>query len=151
MKKGIVARLTPSAAKGLAFLDRSRTWLPLFLRLSVGATFVFHGYSKVFEKGAGATAGAFVEMGIPLASVLGPLVPYIEFFGGIGLIAGLGTRVWAFFQAGIMAFAIAFVHWKVGFKDWEWQALILASCLVLVLGGPGTLSIDHWIRKSAKG
>jgi putative oxidoreductase len=140
-------------------LDRQRAWMPLLLRIPVGATFALHGYGKVFERGILATASGFAEHGIPLGAVLGPIVPIAEFFGGLCLIVGLGTRVWAFLQAWIMIFAIAFVHGSQGFQmhavmmtregkqvaanaGWEWQALILAASLVLVIGGGGALSMD---------
>ncbi len=148
----------------LEFLDRQRAWLPVLLRLVVGATFIAHGYGKVFERGILGTAQGFARMGIPLGGVLGLLVPIVEFFGGICLVLGLGTRVWAFLQSWDMVFAIVFVHRNQGFviqgelverggkqvpvaAGWEWQALILAACLTLMIGGPGSLSIDAWFRR----
>lgn len=83
----------------LEFLDRQRAWSPILLRLVVGATFIAHGYGKVFERGILGTAEGFVRAGIPLGGTLGLLVPIVEFFGGICLILGLGTRIWTFLQA----------------------------------------------------
>ncbi|MBI2933871.1 MAG: DoxX family protein, partial [Planctomycetes bacterium] len=74
----------------LRFLDRQSLWSALLLRVAVGATFTAHGAGKVF----GSSILAFTPP-VPLGGVLGPLVPIIEFFGGIFLILGLGTRVWA--------------------------------------------------------
>ncbi len=90
------------------------------------------------------------KMDLPLANLLSPLVPIVEFVGGIGLVAGLATRIWAFMLSWVMVFAIFCVHWHGGFKAWEWQALLLASCLTLTLGGPGVISIDHAIRSRAQ-
>jgi len=147
---------------------RHPSWLPLLLRIPVGATFIVHGYGKVFERGILETASGFAQRGIPLGGVLGPIVPIAEFFGGILLIAGLGTRLWGLLDAGVMTFAILFVHWSQGFRmkaelvtrgdqqvaasgGWEWQALLLASCLVLAIGGGGKVSLDALIvRRLAK-
>ena len=126
-------------------IDRHRSWLPLLLRLAVGATFIHAGWPKM--KNYSATVEEMSKnANLPLGSLLVPLVPIVEFVGGIALVAGLGTRIFAFMLCWVMAFAIFFVHWKGGFEGWQWQALLLASCLTLMLGGPGVVSIDHAIR-----
>jgi putative oxidoreductase len=152
-------------ARLTAALDRQRSWLPVLLRVVAGATFIAHGHGKVFERGALAAARGWAERGIPLAEIAGPAVPFIEFVGGICLILGLGTRIWAFLQAWVMLFAIVFVHGKQGFvmhgvlrevngnpaagnAGWEWQALLLAACLTLAIGGPGTLALDALFRRT---
>lgn len=158
---GLVKRL-------LEFLDRQQTWAPVFLRAAIAATFIIHGYGKVFDRGASAVTEGFVKMGIPLAAQLGPLVPYVEFVGGICVGLGLLTRLAALMQSGVMVFAIAFVHFKQGYamsaaivdqggksvaraQGWEWQALLLAGCLTLFFTGAGRLSLDHLIRKKLVG
>ncbi len=157
--------MTDPIGRGLSWLERQASWgAPLLLRMAVGSTFIAHGYGKIFERGILATADGFAQMGVPMGQALGPVVPVAEFFGGIAVVLGLGTRAWAFLQAWIMAFAIAFVHGSQGFKmhgeimsrggkempvsaGWEWQALLLAACLALVLMGPGRASIDAWVRR----
>lgn len=146
-------------------LGRQRSWVPLLLRIVVGATFAVHGHGKMadlLEKGISATASQFAF--VPLGGVLGPLVPIVEFVGGVCLILGLATRLWAFGQVWVMVFAIAFVHFPQGFAmhaglmehggkqvpamlGWEWQALLLAGCATLVVEGPGCVSIDAFLRR----
>jgi putative oxidoreductase len=124
--------------------DRQRNWLPLLLRLMVAATFLYHGYGKISHY---TDAVAQIRgMNLPLGNLLAPLVPIVEFGGGIALVLGVATRLAAFGLCWVMIFAIAFVHWKDGFKGWEWQALLLTTCVVLMIGGPGTISLDHAIR-----
>ena len=147
----------------LALLDAQRGWLPpLLLRLPVAAVFILAGYPKVFTMGPAAFAAFIAEkMQVPLGGSLGYLVPIVEFFGGIGVLLGLGTRFWAAGQAVTMGFAIAFVHGSQGFAmgatvvegqgaqptGWAFQAVLLATTLALVVTGPGGLSLDAFGRR----
>jgi putative oxidoreductase len=139
-------------ARGL--LDRQRDWSPILLRVPVGMLFLLAGWMKIRMIG-----WLSFKPDIPLGHLVGPLVPAIEFFGGICLIAGLATRAWALLLACIMLFAIAFVHGPEGFlpgepgKGWANHAVLLAALLVLVIQGAGTLSVDRLLfaRKGGSG
>lgn len=69
----------------------------LFIRLMLGVVFVFHGGQKLFGlfggHGLDATAGWMESVGIPVPFVSALLAGGAEFFGGLVLIVGLGTRV----------------------------------------------------------
>ncbi len=118
------------------------------LRIVVGAIFVAHGGQKLFVFGLdGATAG-FTQMGIPMAGLLAPLVAFVEFFGGMALIAGLLTRLAAFGLATTMIVAILQVHLPAGFFNpagVEFPLSLLGSSVLLVLTGAGKLSLDSLI------
>jgi len=148
----------------LAVLDSLRDVAPLMLRIVVGATFVLAGYPKItnYSQSVSQIAGM-----VPLGGLLAWSVPIVEFFGGLLLLAGLGTRVWSLLLAVTMFFAIAFVHGKQGFAmhgemmdfggkqvpvpaGWAFQATLLAACLSMVVLGAGRLSIDHLIRRRAE-
>jgi putative oxidoreductase len=76
-----------------------------------------------------------------------------EFFGGVGLILGLLSRIAAVSIAVIMVVAIVLVHGRHGlFLNWfgdreghgyEYHLLALALAMVLIVRGSGALSLDH--------
>ncbi|MGH9529115.1 MAG: DoxX family protein [Terriglobales bacterium] len=115
------------------------------IRVVVGIIFLMHGYQKLFKFGFHGVAGMFAHMGVPLPAVAAVVVTLVEFFGGLALIAGMGTRVAAILLAIDMASAIFFVHAKNGFFNpmgIEFPMTLLASCICLMLAGAGSLSID---------
>ena len=114
------------------------------LRSAIGAIFIVHGISK-FNPGFAEflpMMGLPVEMQIPIA--LAELVP------GILLIIGVLSRLSAALLAIVMLGAIFHVKGAqslTGDGGIELELILLASSLVIMIVGPGRISLAHIIKK----
>ncbi|USK72470.1 DoxX family protein [Peribacillus asahii] len=112
----------------------------LLLRLVLGFTFFMHGLDK-FQGGVENVAAGFPAMGLP--SFLAYIVATIELVGGIALILGFGTRIFAGLMACIMLGAILFVKLDSGFVGgFEFDVALLIIAIQLVLNGSSLLALD---------
>ena len=121
-----------------------------FLRVVVGAIFVAHGGQKLFVFGFDGVAGAFGQMGIPMAGIIGPFVALVEFFGGLALVTGLLTRIASLGLLSTMIVAILKVHLPNGFfapTGIEFPLSLLGSTAMITLTGAGSLSLDGIIAR----
>jgi putative oxidoreductase len=138
-----IVRTTPNQANiGLAIV-----------RLITGLVFVMHGGQKIFVYGFEGVAGAFGQMGIPFAGVMGPFVGLLEFVGGIALILGLLTRPVALGLAATMIVALFKVHLAAGFflpNGYEFVLTLLGSTAALVAAGAGAFSVDALIARRSE-
>lgn len=116
------------------------------LRVIVGFIFAAHGWQKFNEFTIAGTQAAFGKMGVPAADVVAPIVATIELVGGIALIAGLLTRVFAALLALDMLGALFLVHAPAGlFADKGGYELVLAlaaGAAAVALTGAGRISVD---------
>lgn len=122
------------------------------LRVVVGIVFIAHGAQKLFVFGIPGVIGGFTQMHIPLATITAPGVAILEFVGGIALVIGLFTRVFALLLAIDMLGAILFVHLKGGFflpTGYEFALTLLAANVALATGGAGEYAIDTRKRTRA--
>jgi putative oxidoreductase len=126
------------------------------LRVVLGIVFFAHGAQKMLGWFGGygftGTMGFFTgAMHIPAFFAF--LAIAAEFFGGLGLILGLLTRVAAFGIAVNMLVAVVMVHSQFGFfanwsgtqkgEGYEYHLLALAVCAFLMIKGAGAVSVDR--------
>lgn len=138
---------------------------PTILRLMIGTMFVGHGAQKLFGlfggEGLRATAAGMEAIGLIPGYPLAVAVGVAEFAGGLLLIAGAWTRIAAVPLIIVMLGAIWNVHLANGFFiNWaltpgighgiEYNLVIIAALVCLILTGPGALSIDHSRLRSAE-
>jgi putative oxidoreductase len=130
------------------------------LRVVLGVVFFAHGCQKMLGwfggNGFHGTMGFFTQhMGMPAPVAL--LIICAEFFGGLGLIVGLLTRIAALGIAGDMIGAIFIVHLQNGFfmnwmgtqkgEGFEYHLLVIAMAAALLLRGAGAFSADRALSK----
>lgn len=113
---------------------------PLALRVVWGIVFLVHGLMK-FPHMARAVH-TFAGLGIPLPGIAAPAIALLEVVGGIALILGLGSRFFASLLTIEMVVAILTAKRNAGFiGGWEFELVLIAGLLTLVLSGPGTFSL----------
>lgn len=118
-------------------------WAMLALRLVLGIIFIAHGWPKL--KDLRTNAKNFDMMGFKPATLFGTIAAFLECFGGLALILGLGvTWIAALF---ILEF-IVIVMWRIMKRHsflggWEFDLLILAGVIVLFSLGGGAYSLDR--------
>jgi len=135
----------------------------VLVRLAVGLVFLSEGIQKfLFPDLLG--AGRFARIGIPAPEFLGPFVGGVEVVCGALVIAGLWTRLAAFFLLAVISVAIASTKIPVllghgyltfalprltryGFWSMASEArtdfAMLCGSLFLLLVGAGPLSLDR--------
>jgi putative oxidoreductase len=126
------------------------------VRLVLGVIFFAHGAQKMMGWFGGygftGTMGFFTGV-LHIPAVFAFLAIAAEFFGGLGLIFGLFTRVASLGVFCNMIVAIAMVHGRFGFwmnwtgaqkgEGYEYHLLLLAASAFLMIRGAGAASLDR--------
>jgi putative oxidoreductase len=128
----------------------------LILRVPIGLILAAHGSQKLFAwfggHGLEGTGQWMASIGLQPGFIMALLAGSAEFFGGVGLMLGLLTRVSAAVNALTMLVALLSVHWVNGFfldtHGIEYALALLAACTALILMGGGRYSVDDYLLKS---
>lgn len=117
------------------------------LRVVLGVVFVAHGWQKFNQFTIAGTQASFAKMNVPLPELTAPLVATLELVGGIALILGVLTRIFAALFVLHMLGALVLVHARNGIfvseGGFELVLVLSAAALVVALVGPGRYSVDH--------
>jgi putative oxidoreductase len=146
----MLIRVIDNALRRLrAFADRSAFLGPTLARLTVGLVFVGTGWGKLHS--IPDVTSFFTDLHIPAPGFHARLVAGTEFFGGLLVLLGLGTRLVSLPLAFTMVVAILTAKRPnvdglttlVGFDEWSY----LVMFIWIALAGPGPLSLDALIRR----
>ncbi|HEX9228988.1 MAG TPA: DoxX family protein [Arthrobacter sp.] len=117
------------------------------LRIVTGFLFAAHGWQKFNEFTIAGTQASFAQMGVPAANVAAPVIATLELVGGIALIVGVLTRVFAALLAVNMLGALFLVHAPAGIfaatGGYELVLILAAAALALAFVGAGKVSVDR--------
>lgn len=150
-------------------VSTSPDWILTTARIVIGIVFFAHGAQKMLGWFGGhgfkvTVQGLTTQLHIP--APLAALVMSAEFFGGLGLIVGLLSRIAALGIFLAMLGAIAMVHYRYGlFVDWfgnqkghgiEYHLIVMALALVVIVKGAGAFSMDellyqHYVVQMSSG
>ena len=112
---------------------------------SIGVIFIVHSLKK-FDP---SWQEWLISIGIPPEMQLP--IALAEFIGGILLVAGIFTRIASAVFSIILLGAIFHIRWENGFfvskGGWEWDLVMLAAVLAIMVAGPGRISISHLVKK----
>lgn len=129
------------------FLDRLQPLGLLAMRLALGVIMVAHGFPKVFG-GLQRHVQMVASLGLP--GWWAYLSAAAEFFGGLVVIAGVGTRFAALAILIDMGVAIWKVHWKNGLMDrsgYEFPLALAGVAFALIFFGAGQFSVGALVKR----
>jgi len=114
----------------------------------IGGLFIWHGIDK-FDAGISMIEDMFTMWGVPAPRLAAPLTAVVEIVASIMLVVGLGTRVAAMALSVVMLGALIYVEQDLGIissvpmPGAELDLALLAGLVVVIVLGPGHLSLDH--------
>jgi putative oxidoreductase len=163
--KHIVSALH-ARSMGEPFPAQLSRWSPAALRLIVGVGFMEHGLAKL-GRGPDSFAIILDGIGVPAPHVMAWATVLIEILGGLAVLAGAFVALASIPMAAVLLVAIFTVHLPNGFSSikllavtpagarfgqpgYETDLLYLACLAALVIGGPGPLAVDGWLRRATK-
>lgn len=116
------------------------------VRASIGVVFIFHSIKKFSPSWQEwlISVGLPPELQLPIALA--------EFIGGIFLIVGVLSRISGAIIAIILLGAIFKIKGLENFSGstftgWEFDLVMLAAVLAIIVAGPGRVSIAHAVKR----
>jgi putative oxidoreductase len=144
-----------AAALGLRVTSALSFLAPLLTRLVIGHAFYQAGGGKLANMER--TVGFFADLGIPFPAANAAFIARLEFYGGMLLIVGLGTRIVASLLGSTMVVALMtadkepFLNALKGVGDDGLTDVVPVVygifLLWLMLFGPGLASLDALVRR----
>jgi putative oxidoreductase len=127
----------------MSMLEKLNPLFDLAGRIFIAVLFVPAGFNKI--TGYSGTVGYMEAMGVP--GILLPLAIIVELIGGLAILAGWQTRIWAFLLAGFTLVSGLLFHFQ---PEDQMQMIMLmkniaiaGGLLFLVANGAGAYSLDR--------
>jgi uncharacterized membrane protein YphA (DoxX/SURF4 family) len=133
----------------------------LLVRIVSGLIFMLYGWKHIV--GVEGYTAFFGSINIPMPELMGPFVAWLEFLGGIAILAGILTRYSSILLAITMLVAIVSYKYGVGVGDaedflgtgltdsrsasWNVELLLMTTSLVTFFMGAGKISIEMMLFK----
>ncbi|HKR51032.1 MAG TPA: DoxX family protein [Pseudonocardiaceae bacterium] len=120
-------------------------------RLTIGAIFIVHGWTKLFSTGMDATVSMFTAVGVPLPELAAWFAAFAELLGGLALVLGVALPLAAILVSVVTLGALIFVHAKNGFfvqtGGFEFVLALTAATLALGFNG-GSYALSQVIGRN---
>lgn len=120
-------------------------------RLSLGASMLYHGVSKLSRQGAEETGRFFEQVGVKPGKPWAIATGIAETLAGALTLTGIATRPAALAVLITQGVAIARVHKPKGFSNskggFEFNLTLMAIAAGLLLSGPGRVSAHHGLHR----
>ena len=129
-------------------------------RISLAILLFPHGAQKVFGWYGGFGFEGTMNFFTTVKHIpwfVGLMVVVTEFLGPFGLLAGIGTRIWALLIIANMTGIIFSSHTPYGFfmnwfgnqqgEGFEYHLVVIALALTLLISGGGKLSVDSLLTR----
>ena len=137
----------------LGLAEKLKWSVPLLARIVIGSVFIQAGWGKLNDLES--VIDFFRSLGIPAPELQAPFVAVVEFGGGIFILLGFFTRLFALPLMGTMVVAILTAKLSeftgpfdlFGTQEFDYIVLLLT----LFVFGAGPLSIDQFICKRCAG
>lgn len=150
----MISKIGALVSRATALLTRLEGLPILLARIVLGVGFALTGHGKLFKNHSG-VVDFFTSLGIPLPALNAWFIGGLEFFGGLLLVVGLGTRGVAFLLSCTMLVATLTSTLPDLHKDGKGildallttEILAFVMLLWLVFSGPGPLSLDRLMAK----
>ena len=123
----------------------------LLARVAIGVILLAHGWQKFNEYTLGGTTAAFTDMGVPAPAAAATFAAVVEVAGGLALIAGLLTPLFAALNVVNLLGALVIVHAGNGVfvenGGYELVLALIAGLLLVLALGAGRFSADEAITR----
>ena len=126
----------------------------LLSRLAIGFVLLAHGWQKYSEYTLDGTTAAFTDMGVPAPGAAALFATVVEVLGGLALIVGLLTPVFAALNVLNLAGAFVIVHAGNGVfvedGGYELVLALIAGLVVVLALGAGRFSADELVLRRGR-